>query len=285
VTKDDDASSTPVGEASSAGPASSGSTAKRPARRRRLPGWAEFLLVLLVALVAAIGVKAYVVEAFYIPSVSMQPGLQEDDRILVQKWSYLTGEPQRGDVVVFEDPGGWLNDGEVEEPGALSGIGLGTSGGHLVKRVVGVPGDVIECCDSEGRLVINGVAVTEDVYVVDDQRLKGCRGPMTGNCEWSAGPVPEGSVFVMGDNRGESADSTVHMCLPQETDCVPGDEYVPFDLVTGKVFYLFWPRDHATGIADAGDVFDDVPDESDNAPAEPPATNTASGAATGKDAG
>ena len=73
--------------------------------------------------------------------------------------------------------------------------------------VIGVPGDVIECCDSEGRITVNGVAIDEDAYVLEDKAVRGCRGPMTGNCAWQAGPVPEGSVFVMGDNRDYSADS------------------------------------------------------------------------------
>ena len=220
-----------------------------------------------MAVVLALVVKTFLVQAFYIPSESMEPGLVEDDRILVEKWSgWFGGEVERGDVVVFEDPGGWLIAGEVSEPGnpvsSLMGrIGLLPTGGHLVKRVIGVPGDVIECCDSQGRLTVNGVALDEDAYVLEDKAVRGCRGPMTGNCAWEAGPVPEGSIFVMGDNRGRSADSTVHMCLEDETECVPGDEYVPTDLVVGKVWLLLWPTDRFGGLEDT-DAFDDVPDAS-----------------------
>ena len=104
---------------------------------------------------------------------------------------------------------------------ALAKVGLFPDGGHLVKRVIGVEGDVITCCDEQGRISVNGVAVDESDYVKDEAGVD-CAGPMTGNCDWTAGPVPEGHVFVMGDNRAHSADSTVHMCTEGETDCVPG---------------------------------------------------------------
>lgn len=148
-------------------------------RSRGLPLWAETLVLLGSAVVLALLIKTVLVQAFYIPSVSMEPGLQEDDRILVEKWSgWFGGEPERGDIIVFEDPGGWLIAGEVSEPGnpvsSLMGrIGLLPTGGHLVKRVIGVPGDVIECCDSEGRLTVNGVALDEDAYVLEDKAVRG----------------------------------------------------------------------------------------------------------------
>ena len=114
--------------------------------RRSRPLWQETLLLLGLALVLAVVIKAFFVQAFYIPSPSMEPGLVKDDRILVQKVSYWRGgEPQRGDVVVFEDPGGWLDDDTAGASNpltqAMSAIGLYPTGGHLVKRVVGVEGD------------------------------------------------------------------------------------------------------------------------------------------------
>jgi signal peptidase I len=240
-----------------------------PRKRKHLPIWQETLLLLGTALVLAIVIKALFVQAFYIPSESMEPGLVENDRILVQKVSYwFGGSPERGDVVVFEDPGGWLAPTEEVGPDnpvteAMARIGLYPSGGHLVKRVIGVAGDTIECCDDEGRLMVNGKPLEESDYIRDEDLS--CNGPMPGTCEsggWTAGPIPEGKVFVMGDNRANSADSTVHMeCLDgRATDCTDSP-YVDADLIVGKVLVLVWPRDR-WGWVHRPDSFADLPDAS-----------------------
>ena len=232
--------------------------------KKHLPLWQETILLLAVALGLAILIKALLVQAFYIPSESMEPGLVRNDRILVQKVSYwFGGTPQRGDVVVFKDPGGWLSGSEAVGPpntvtNLMAKIGLYPSGGHLVKRVIGVAGDVVHCCDEEGRIEVNGEPLDEQSYA----RLDGaaCYGPMIScDTDWTTEPVPEGTVFVMGDNRSHSADSTVHMCGDTETECVPGDEFVPVDLVVGKVFVLLWPRSHFRWVH-RPDTFADVPD-------------------------
>ena len=250
-------------------PEESRSSSSKPAKSHHLPLWQETILLLTVALLLAVAIKALFLQAFYIPSESMEPGLVKDDRILVQKVSYWRGGgPQRGDVVVFKDPGGWLNAIESAGPTGtlprlMAKIGLYPSGGHLVKRVIGVAGDTIECCDDKGRILVNGKPLKEQGYVQDDKTTE-CDGPMVNRCatDWTAGPVPEGHVFVMGDNRGRSADSTVHMCRPeQETDCVPGLEFVPEELVVGKVFVLLWPRERFD-LVTRPDTFEDVPDAS-----------------------
>ena len=233
-------------------------------RKKHLPLWQETILLLGIALLLAIVIKAFFVQAFYIPSESMEPGLVRNDRILVQKMSYwFGGEPQRGDVVVFKDPGNWLDPQDSAGPDnpiaqLMAKVGLYPQGGHLVKRVIGVEGDVIKCCDKQGRLSVNGVPLNEDDYVKDEKGVA-CAGPMRGDCNWTAGPVPENRIFVMGDNRAHSADSTVHMCDPEATDCVEGEEFFPEDLVVRQLFVLLWPSDHARFVH-RPDTFADVPD-------------------------
>ena len=253
-------------EPTTGGPSSEGGTptsaAPRQSKKKHLPVWQETILLLGIALVLAIVIKALFVQAFYIPSESMEPGLVKNDRILVEKPSYwFGGTPQRGDVVVFKDPGGWLQGEEAAGPTSavakgLSKVGLYPTGGHLVKRVIGVEGDVIKCCDSKGRIMVNGHALDEKDYA----RLGGaeCYGPMPGTCNWTAGPVPKGHIFVMGDNRNNSADSSYHLCKPSETDCTR-NPYVSTDDVVGKVFMLLWPSDRFK-ILHRPDTFADVPD-------------------------
>jgi signal peptidase I len=236
--------------------------------KRRLTWWQESLLLVVIAVAVALVLKTFFVQAFYIPSPSMVPGLVTDDRILVEKPSYwFGGTPQRGDVVVFEDPGDWLQpeatDGETGPVAtALSRVGLYPTGGHLVKRVIGVAGDVIVCCDAAGRISVNGQPLDEDDYV-DDSRPSSCRGPSgpggPSTCHWKAGPVPEGDLFVMGDNRAHSADSSFHLCAPPEAGCVRGDEYVDQDLVVGRVLAVMWPRGHLSWLH-RPDTFSGVPD-------------------------
>jgi signal peptidase I len=238
-----------------------------PVNGKQLPLWQETVLLLGIALVLAIVIKSFFVQAFYIPSVSMEPGLILNDRILVQKVAYWgDAEPRRGDVVVFKDPGGWLGPADSVGPTnpvarAMAKIGLYPTGGHLVKRVVGVAGDTIVCCDEKGRLSINGQPLDETDFIRRGSAK--CDGPMPtdGACDesWTAGPIPEGHMFVMGDNRSRSADSSQHMCRPTETECVPGDEFVPVDLVVGKMFVLVWPADRFRWVS-RPDVFEDVPD-------------------------
>ena len=204
-------------------------------QRRQLPVWQEMTLLVVIALVLAVVVKAFLVQAFYIPSASMNDTLVENDRILVQKPSYWgSGSPQRGDIVVFADPGGWLNASE-ESPAhgltkLLETIGLYPAGGHLVKRVIGVGGDEVRCCDKQGRITVNGVPLNERAYVAPGEKASSIVFDVK---------VKKGYLWVQGDNRSNSADSRVHLGDP-------GGGQVPADDVVGKVFSVVWPLGHAT---------------------------------------
>jgi signal peptidase I len=203
--------------------------------RRNLPFWQELTLLLAIALVLAVAIKALFLQAFYIPSGSMNDTLVFNDRILVQKVSYWgSASPQRGDIVVFEDPGGWLDDSEAPQARSvvsktLEVFGLFPTGGHLVKRVIGVGGDVVKCCDAQGRVTVNGTPLHERSYLAPGEK------PSLITFEQE---VPDGYLWVMGDNRSQSADSRVHLGDP-------GGGFVPEENVVGKVFSVVWPLKHA----------------------------------------
>ena len=198
-----------------------------PAGTRRVPAWLELVLLLLVALVISVAIKSFVLQMFFVPSESMEPLFIEDDRILVQKVSYWTGDVERGDVVVFEDPGGWLSAGPALGPvqRGLSLIGLYPTGGHLVKRVVAVGGDEVACCDDRGRVTVNGVALDEDEYLGEGVTPSDRRFEVT---------VPQGRLWMMGDNRANSQDSRYHQDLS-------GKGTISVDRVVGKVAAIVWP--------------------------------------------
>jgi signal peptidase I len=208
---------------------------KSSGSKRPMPFWQELALLLTIALVLAIGIKALFLQAFYIPSGSMNDTLVFNDRILVQKVSYWgSAAPERGDIVVFEDPGGWLDRNEVPQPRSvvsktLEVFGLFPTGGHLVKRVIGVGGDVVTCCDKQGRVTVNGTPLRERDYLAPGER------PSLITFEQE---VPDGYLWVMGDNRSQSADSRVHLGDP-------GGGFVPVSNIVGKVFSVVWPLDHA----------------------------------------
>ena len=204
-------------------------------KKESLPVWQESLLLLAIALVLAIGIKYFFVQAFYIPSPSMEPMFIKNDRILVQKVSYWGDKgPKRGDIVVFKDPGGWLDDAESRTATnpvtkTLEAVGLYPSGGHLVKRVIGIGGDRVKCCDAQGRVTVNGKALDESSYLP--------KGTLPSEDPFDV-RVPEGHLWVMGDNRSDSADSRYHMGQP-------GGGFVADDLVVGKVWALIWPLKRA----------------------------------------
>jgi signal peptidase I len=206
----------------------SGSEDSAKGQKKSLPVWQETILLLGTALVLALVIKTFFLQAFYIPSGSMRETLEVNDRILVQKVSYWFGDVERGDIVVFDDPANWLGREDARTADnamtrGLAAIGLYPSGGHLVKRVIGVGGDTVQC--EGGSVLVNGEALVEDDYVTLPQ--KACTGSWTVD-------VPEDRVWVMGDNRNQSADSRVHIGDP-------GGGAIPVDDVVGKVFVVVWP--------------------------------------------
>jgi signal peptidase I len=217
------------------------SDARSARRTRALPVWAETVVLLVLALIVSAIVKTFFVQMFFVPSGSMRPLFVDDDRILVQKMAYWTGHPQRGDVVVFDDPGGqWLGTEGVPKltplQKGLSEVGLYPTGGHLVKRVVGVGGDRVVCCDPQGRVTVNGVPLNEKAYLMPGANPSDRRFDVT---------VPKGRLWVMGDNRGNSEDSRFHQELP-------GAGTVPEDDVVGKVWAIVWPFGRAHLLREPG---------------------------------
>jgi signal peptidase I len=207
---------------------------ERARTSRTMPVWGETVLLLVLALVLSAIVKTFFVQMFFVPSGSMMPLFVDNDRILVQKVSYWAGSVHRGDVVVFDDPGGqWLRSEGTPQLNtaqkALSKVGLYPTGGHLVKRVIGIGGDHVACCDSRGRVTVNGVPLDEGSYIMKGSSPSDKRFDIT---------VPKGRLWVMGDNRSNSEDSRFHQDLP-------GHGTVPDDDVVGKVWAIVWPLGRA----------------------------------------
>ncbi|MBI1351657.1 MAG: signal peptidase I [Actinomycetales bacterium] len=190
----------------------------------------ETAIIVVSALVLSALVRAFLIQAFYVPSASMEDTLLISDRIIASKITTTMSGVQRGEVVVFKDPGDWLPE-PPPPPGGVRGalrtgltfIGLlpSDTGNDLVKRVIGVGGDRVVCCNADGRIVLNGVPLVED-YII---------GP-TNQVQFDV-VVPDGGVFVMGDNRGDSRDSRYHL----EVD----NGSVPVDDVVGRVVTIIWP--------------------------------------------
>lgn len=239
------------GTSSDAHTDSDGSGAAPPSASRRgrpekppLPAWQETILLVGMALILALIIKTFFLQAFYIPSGSMRDTLKRDDRILVQKVAYWFGDISRGDVVVFDDPADWLGEEDGQSPSnpvtrSLAAIGLYPAGGHLVKRVIGIAGDSVSC--RGGVVSVNGEPLDEDAYVTLPPQA--CQGT------WTTPPVPAGHIWVMGDNREQSVDSRAHVGDP-------GGGFIPASDVVGKVFVVIWPVEDWSFITRPG-AFDD----------------------------
>lgn len=213
--------------------------AQKVKRKRRRSAVKEIPLLITVALMIALVLKTFLVQAFVIPSGSMEQTIRIQDRVLVDKLTpWFGSRPQRGDVVVFKDPGGWLppNEQQKDDPigvkqakQGLTFIGLLPSDDEqdLIKRVVAVGGDTVKCCDKDGRITVNGVPLIEPY-------LNPGNVPSTIRFEVK---VPAGRIFVMGDHRSNSADSRFHL---DERDHGTVSE----DEVVGRAVVIGWPIGH-----------------------------------------
>ena len=210
----------------------------------------DLLIILLVAFVVSFLLKTFLVLSFYIPSGSMEHTLEVNDRILVNQLVPEMVEVQRGDVVVFRDPGGWLNlpvsvtgatPTPIEQLLQTVGLAADTSADYVIKRVIGIGGDHVVCCDGDGRVTVNGVPLTEPYVVVPEGMSR------VSEMDFDV-VVPAGSVWVMGDNRYSSRDSRYNQDQP-------GKGFVSEEEIVGRAFVLNWPLDRFRVLDNYPDTF------------------------------
>jgi signal peptidase I len=207
----------------------------------------EVPIIVVAALVVSVVVKTFFIHFFYIPSGSMQNTLQIGDRIAVNKFANFFSDIKRGEVVVFRDPANWLGAAPVNTstgPAEWIKTGLVDVGvlpdpakQYLIKRVIGVSGDHVVCCDVKGRLQVNGVSINEP-YIFAGNKPSDSAFNVT---------VPQGFIWVMGDHRGASADSRFH------TDDVHKG-MVPLSDVVGRAEFVVWPFNHMTFLSVGHDL-------------------------------
>jgi signal peptidase I len=239
----------------------SGDTAGGRGSRRSRSAWLfarDLLIIFVIALLASVLIKTFLVRSFYIPSGSMENTLQVNDRILVNQLEPGLMPISRGDVVVFKDPGGWLAPTVEPEKNpvaaaldwVLEGVGLAAddANDHLIKRVIGLPGDHVTCCNALGQMEVNDVPLDENAY------LKLPDGVSAVSQDPFDITVPADSLWVMGDNRYNSADSRYN------TD-KPGGGFVPIDNVVGRAILVTWPVKQWAWLDDYPSVFRGVENE------------------------
>ncbi|WP_458111205.1 signal peptidase I [Arthrobacter sp. R1-13] len=196
------------------------------------PGWRFVLLALVVAVVISGLFRSLLLDIYYIPSASMEPLFETGDRILVSRTDLQKQPIGRGDVVLFDGRGTFapLNSGQGPLLDAASGLGhwIGLTGSDTtyVKRVIGLPGDHVVCCGTDGRLTVNGQFL-EEPYVYD--------GDAPSKQKFSV-IVPPGRLWLLGDHRAMSADSRSLLGAP-------GGGMVPLDRVIGRPVQIIWPLD------------------------------------------
>lgn len=192
------------------------------------------VILLVVAVVVATVVRAFVMQTFYIPSPSMEHTLDINDRVLVNKLVYDFRDPHRGEVIVFKAPDSWRNNPAEED---------------FIKRIIGVPGDHIVCCDADQRITVNGHPLVETYLYHDADGFADL--PSEDPFDIT---VPAGRMWVMGDHRAESGDSRQR--FSQTKDVV--ESTIPEKSVVGRAFVVFWPLGRAKWL-DVPSTFDKVP--------------------------
>ncbi|RKS10687.1 signal peptidase I [Nocardiopsis sp. Huas11] len=220
--------------------------------------WKELPILIVIALVLAFVIRTWVMQAFYIPSSSMENTLLIGDRVLVNKLVYEVRDLERGEVVVFDGDGSWDDPNTVVVPESSNPVargftwvqqqlGAAPTGKEYIKRVIGLPGDVVECCDEQNRVLVNGVPLEEDEYLYP--------GSVASHTEFGPIEVPEDHVWLMGDHRAISYDSRLNQNNP-------GGGAVPIDHVVGRAFVIIWPIGQAGGLG-VPDTFDQLNDADD----------------------
>jgi signal peptidase I len=202
--------------------------------KRRGSFWRELPILLGVAILVAVLVRAFVLQTFYIPSPSMEHTLNVLDRVLVNKLVYDFRDPHRGEIVVFKAPDDWQS---------------GTEGEDYIKRIIGVGGDRVVCCDAQQRLMINGHSLDEPFIYTD---ADGTHDPAAD--EPFDITVPAGRLWVMGDHRSASGDSLEHW---EQTDNIT-EATIDKDAIVGRAFTIFWPVTRA-GWLSVPKQFDGIP--------------------------
>jgi signal peptidase I len=220
-----------TGDAGTQGPA--GGRGRGGKRRKRRSFWRELPVLVIVALVLALVIKAFAIQAFYIPSASMENTLEIGDRVLINKVVYHLRPIHRGDVIVFDGAGSWdfanppassnIFTKSVDELEGLVGISHDSS--IYIKRVIGLPGDRVACCTASGQVTVNEVPLTEGSYLFPGNAPSAQKFSVK---------VPAGDLWVMGDHRLVSYDSRGHMGDP-------GGGSIPESAVLGRAFVIIWP--------------------------------------------
>jgi signal peptidase I len=221
-----------------ANPEANGENEKSGTKRKR-PFWRDLSIIVIAALILTILLKAFVVQVFSIPSGSMENTLLPGDRILVNKMVYRLRPIERGDIVVFSGSGSWdpLTPGPSNPlarawADITSLVGIAGPGTDYVKRVIGVPGDHVVCCNALGQVTVNGVALSEKSYIYPDAAPSQIRFNIT---------VPPDRLWVMGDNRADSDDSRYRTGDP-------GGGTIPESAVVGRAFLIIFPLSRITDL-------------------------------------